>query len=84
MSKRKSAVTTATIYGSERAWSLSPLSTDSEGRCVLVEVEIVGSQRQGFHLVLSPAGFLTADTWHLEESEALESMKELFGTLVLD
>jgi len=45
----------------------------------LVRLEIQGDETTGFHLVMAPEGFFTADTWHETKTEALEEAKKLFG-----
>ncbi len=69
------------IY-SERhdAWRLA--TSDDAGphvRDVNVALAIVGDERNGFHLNMTPDGCFTADYWYGSKNEALEAAIELFG-----
>jgi len=44
-----------------------------------VELEIQGDEENGYHLVMSPAGFFTADEWYKSKEDALAAALELFG-----
>ena len=74
------ATVNAKVFGTKNGWSLAPIegkereSTDCE-----VLLEIQGTKKNGFNLVISPAGFFAADSWHETKQEALESAEELFG-----
>jgi len=72
--------TRARIYGTSHAWRLSVQADQSEEfkECE-VSLEIQGDSRNGYHLVMSPSGFFTADAWHETKQDALESAHELFG-----
>jgi hypothetical protein len=73
------ANTTATIYGTTNSWSLAPQSEQSTEGCNCdVGLEIQGDEEQGFHLVMSPVGFLTADNWYKSMDEAAAAASELF------
>ena len=73
--------TTTEIWGTKNAWSLAPVTeSNGPGQKCEVELEIQGNEKEGFHLVMSPAGFFTADYWYETKREALDSARELFGT----
>jgi hypothetical protein len=42
-------------------------------------LEIVGDNKNGYNLVMSPAGFFTADHWYESKDDALAAASELFG-----
>jgi hypothetical protein len=45
----------------------------------VVELEIQGDEKNGFHLVMSPDGCFTADTWHESVEDAKDTAHRLFG-----
>ncbi|GJM25378.1 MAG: hypothetical protein DHS20C16_17930 [Phycisphaerae bacterium] len=72
------ASTTVRIWGTENSWSLAGKEGGAK-ECV-VTLEIQGDQRSdGYQLVMSPAGFLTADSWHESKDDALRTAAEMFG-----
>ena len=70
----------ARIWGTTNCWSLSPgpESRDPGQECI-VSLEIEGDRQNGYHLVMSPAGFFTADYWYETREDALNEAEELFG-----
>ena len=74
------AVVTVPICGSGNGWKVAEPS-DPLGRVQSrqVTLEIQGSATNGYHLVMSPAGCLTADYWYESVAEANESAAEIFG-----
>jgi hypothetical protein len=44
-----------------------------------VKLEIQGDSKDGYHLVMTPDGFFTADTWHATVDEAMAEAESLFG-----
>lgn len=78
--KSINAKTKVRIWGTKNAWSLAPKSEmDNSGILCEVSLEIQGDQRNGYHLVMSPTGFFTADYWYETKNDALENAEELFG-----
>ena len=77
--KRWTAKTRAQVWGQKNAWSLAPPdgTTASPTECEIV-VEIQGDEKNGFHFVMSPNGFFTADTWSETIDEAFDYGKRLF------
>jgi hypothetical protein len=76
------ASTRARIFGTASSWSLTPQpGYSSEGRDCSVELEIQGDPKNGYHLVMAPEGFFTADSWHQSLDEALASAHELFDVI---
>ena len=74
------ARTTSRVWGSHDAWSLAPDGgSDAAGRDCAVDLEIRGDDASGYHLVMSPAGFFTADTWHETLDDAYAAAAEFFG-----
>jgi hypothetical protein len=69
--------TRAWIHGTRNAWSLGPRGDEPGTECE-VALEIQGDEREGFHLIMSPAGFFTADNWYRTSEEALRGASELF------
>ena len=56
------ARTRVRVWGTKDSWSLAPHRTlASDGRDCEVRLEIVGDNENGYNLVMSPAGFFTAD-----------------------
>jgi len=70
--------TTARIYGYQNSWSLARRGQEPATECELL-LEIRGDEKDGYLLIMSPAGFFTADTWHRTKQEALRTATELFG-----
>lgn len=79
--KRLRAKTLARIWGTKSAWSLAAPRgrRDTASRECEVEVEILGEEQNGYHLVLRPAGFLSADSHHPTLEDALSRAAEFFG-----
>lgn len=79
------AKVTADIFGSKNSWGLGPGdgARGSEAVATRCEVllEIQGTKKHGYHLVMSPDGFFTADSWFKTKQEALENAEELFGVV---
>ncbi|XAM00775.1 hypothetical protein OT109_05155 [Phycisphaeraceae bacterium D3-23] len=74
------ASTTIDVYGYHNAWSVrpGPKSNQEPTRCT-VELEIQGDFKNGYHLVMSPEGFFTADAWFETIAEAKQSALVSFG-----
>lgn len=70
----------ARIWGTKNSWSPSPFRGAQEpgGECD-VDLEIQGDGLAGYHLVMSPQGFFTADSWHRTREDAMDTARELFG-----
>jgi hypothetical protein len=69
----------ARIFGTANSWSLTRQpGYSSEGRDCAVELEIRGDAKSGYHLIMAPEGFFTADSWHHSLEEAFASAHELF------
>jgi len=74
------AITKARMWGTSTAWTLEPgPEQHGPGTVVSIDLRIVGEEGSGFHLIASPTGFFTADTWHLTLQEALAEALEEFG-----
>ena len=69
----------ARIFGTANSWSLSARAGYAEGRDCDARLEISGDVMNGYHLVITPEGFFTADSWYKTLDEALASASELFG-----
>src|SRR5215475_8002912 len=79
-SPNKSVLVTCTktrIWGSRNSWSLAP-HRGFKGECK-VDLEIQGDEHNGYHLVMRPAGFFTADEWYASKDGALAAASKLFG-----
>jgi len=69
-----------TIWGTSNAWSLLPDPNKNEPSTECeAYLEIQGNEKDGYHLVMSPNGFFTADNWYETKKEAIDSAEELFG-----
>jgi hypothetical protein len=44
-----------------------------------IDLKIEGNDQSGYHLMMSPEGFFTADSWHPTLEEAIINAYELFG-----
>lgn len=44
-----------------------------------VALEIRGDAKDGYHLVMSPEGYFTAETWHPSVEDAKETAFRIFG-----
>ena len=72
--------TNADVWGTRNSWSLEQQkghSRKTEGCAVLLEIQ--GDEKDGYHLVMSPDGFFTADSWHETRQDAINAAWELFG-----
>ena len=74
------AVAVVPICGSGNAWKVAE-SSDPPAAVQHREValEIQGSAATGYHLVMSPAGCFTADTWHESVADAKGTAAEVYG-----
>ncbi len=72
------AFTTAWFRGSPNAWKLADPS-DARARLLVVRLELIGDDTLGHHLVQTPDGFFTADSWYPTRTAALDGARELFG-----
>jgi hypothetical protein len=72
--------TKSRIWGTRNAWSLAlRRGFEGDGRECEIELEIQGDEKNGYHLIMSPAGFFTADEWYQSKEQALAAASELFG-----
>jgi hypothetical protein len=68
------------VWGTRNSWSLAPhRSFEGDGCECEVDLEIQGDEKNGYHLVMAPAGFFTADRWYETQDNALAAASELFG-----
>lgn len=78
--ERLVAVARVRVWGTENCWSLAPSpGVASANKECDVTLEIQGTPKDGYNLVMSPAGFFTADCWCKTKSDALDDARELFG-----
>ncbi|MFO0952955.1 MAG: hypothetical protein U0835_17745 [Isosphaeraceae bacterium] len=74
------AVVVVPILGWGNAWKVAgPEDPPAKVRDRAVTLEIQGDGASGYHLVMSPAGCLTADTWHESVEDAKVTAEEVFG-----
>jgi hypothetical protein len=74
------AVVVMPICGSGNAWKVAEPSDPPAGvqeREVVLEIQ--GDAANGYHLVMSPAGCFSADTWHESAEDAKAAAAEVFG-----
>ncbi len=70
----------ARIHGTTNSWSLSPhRGREEPTRECAVSLEIRGDERNGYHLIMCPAGFFTADSFYKTMHEALAAAEQLLG-----
>jgi hypothetical protein len=68
------------ISGAGNAWNVAqPSDTAASVRERIVLLEISGDDRDGYHLIMSPEGCFTADTWHECKDDALDTAERLFN-----
>ena len=68
------------IYGCGDAWKVAePSDTSALVQRRRVELEIQGDGKNGYHLVMSPEGCFTADTWHETLEDAKDTAHQIFG-----
>ena len=71
--------TTVQICGTKNAWSIESDNPNVPRTEALMDLEIQGSDGTGYHLVMSPDGFFTADCWYENIDEAFDAGHELFS-----
>src|SRR3954452_25295119 len=65
-------------YGN--AWKVAePSDTGALVQRRVVEMEIQGDGKDGYHLIMSPERCFTADTWHETLEEVKDTAQQLFG-----
>ena len=68
------------VWGRKHGWSLSSDSGyRGPGKECEIKLEIQGDDKNGYHLIMSPDGFFTADTWCETLEAAIRDGQELFG-----
>ena len=73
------------IRSSANTWSAAkPSDPSAHVRDRRVDLEVEGNPRDGFHLIMSPDGCFTADTWHETAEEAKDAPLQAFGVLLED
>ena len=74
------ALAVVPICGSGNAWKVAgPTDPSANVREREVALQIQGNSEDGYHLIMSPAGCFTADTWHKSIEDAKATAAELFG-----
>jgi hypothetical protein len=77
---RMRAVAAVPIRGSGNAWKVAgPSDPPDRAQEREVTLEIRGNAADGYHLVMSPSGCFTADTWHETIGDAKATAAQLFG-----
>ena len=67
------------ICGTKNAWSIESDNPDAQRAKTFVTLEIQGNSQDGYHLIMSPDGFFTADHWYENIDDAFEAGHELFS-----
>lgn len=68
------------ICGSDNIWKVGePSDPPATVKERLVALEIQGDAQNGYHLVMSPEGCFTSDTWHESIADAKATAAELFN-----
>ena len=74
------AVTVVLICGTPNAWKVAePSDPPAPVQEREVTLEIIGNARDGYHLLMSPTGCFTADTWHETVEDAKDTAHRIFG-----
>jgi hypothetical protein len=74
------AVVVVPICGSGNAWKVGePSDPPVRVKKRPVTLEIQGDAQNGYHLVMSPEGCFTADTWHESIAEAKATAEEHYN-----
>ena len=67
------------ISGTYNAWKVAaPSDPTSSVQERAVALEIQGVAKKGYHLIMSPSGCFTADSWHETIEEAMDSALRVF------
>jgi hypothetical protein len=76
------AVIVVPIRGAGNSWKVAePSDPAAKVQERVVTLEIQGNIADGYHLVMSPIGGFTADTWHESVDDAKNTAAEVFGVL---
>ena len=68
------------IRGYGNSWKLAePSDTGDLIQRRVVKLEIQGDGKDGYHLVMSPEGCFTADTWQESLEDAKDTAHRIFG-----
>jgi hypothetical protein len=74
------AVAVVPIRGYSNTWKVAePSDTGDTTQNRVVNLEIQGDGKDGFHLIMSPDGCFTADTWHETLEDAKDTAYRIFG-----
>jgi hypothetical protein len=74
------AVVVVPICGSGNSWKVAePSDPPARVQDRSVTLQIQGDAAEGYHLVMSPAGCFTTDTWHESVENAKSTAEEVFG-----
>lgn len=74
------AVAVVPIRGYSNIWRVAePSDTGDITQNRVVNLEIQGDGNDGFHLIMSPDGCFTADTWHETLEDAKDTVYRIFG-----
>ena len=70
------------ISGTYNAWKVAePPDPTSSVQERAVALEIQGDAKTGYHLIMSPSGCFTADSWHETIEDAMDSALRVFDVL---
>lgn len=82
------AETVSKIVGTRNAWHLDEDQRREDHRRPVTEckvlLEIKGDEQNGYHLIITPEGFFTADHWYRTQQDAMSNAEELFGIVAKD
>jgi hypothetical protein len=68
------------VRGTSNAWKVAePSDPPAPVHEREVALEIQGNPRDGYHLLMSPTGYFTADTWHQTVEDAKDAAHRWFG-----
>jgi len=83
--KSKNVTKLLIIYGTSNSWSLTETkATPNNVNSANTSIYFEGNDKEGYHLVISPEGYLTADSWYESKKEVIEAAKELLNISELE
>ena len=77
--KSLTAWTNIEIAGTRDSWKIAQPGDPPPIKDRVVRLEIIGDDKDGYHLCQSPEGCFTADTHHATVADAMETAERLFN-----
>ena len=74
--------TVIAIHGTHDCWKVATQADSASlTQDRLVTLEIQGDPKAGYHLIMTPEGCFTADSWHPTIDDAMDAAYRIFGVL---